>query len=366
MHIKISRSSISEVLNNVQTVVGAKTALPVLQNVKVAVKDGKAEFVCSDLEVTLQATAECEVLEEGETTIPVKLLSAVVGKVVDGVLDIEVKADDKAKLTAGTSMFRFNGISALEFPKLPQVEGDKISIPSATLREMLRKASIAMSVDETRANLKGILLDFSQGGGVVTAVATDGRRLSLLNCTTEVPAGFNGKFIIPRKAVDALLKRLPKDGDCEITVVGLQLCFISSKMRLTTKVIDAVYPNYMQVVPKEVKHTITINRADFIGAIDRVSVMAESGEGFVEITFGDNRLVLNSQNAEFGSSTDEIPIKYADETISMKFNPLYIREALNVIDEDEVDFLILSATAPTIIRKGGSDDYTYVVMPLRI
>ena len=254
MQIKITKSSLSEALNNVATVVASKTSLPVLQNVRIEAKDGKATFVCSDLDTTLIATAECEVTEDGATTIPVKTFALAVNKVVDGMVDIQVDPHDKARLTAGTSRFSFNGISAMEFPTLANADGAPLRIPCAAIREMLRKTAFAMCSDETRRTLNSVLLDFSKGGGKTIAVATDGRRLSLLNCTVDVPDGFTKSFILPRKAVDVLVKKLPKDGDCDIIISGSQLRFVTAKLELCTKLIDDSYPNYMQVVPKEAKH----------------------------------------------------------------------------------------------------------------
>lgn len=365
MHIKISKSSLSEALNNVASVVASKSSLPVLQNVKISVKDGKALFMCSDLDTTLIANAECEVLEDGETTIPVKTFAAAVSKVVDG--EVEVKVDDKdvAKLSAGTSKFSFKGIPAREFPTLKAAEGNPITIPTDALREMLRKVSFAMCADDTRRTLNSVYLDFSQGGGAAKAVATDGRRLSMLNCNVDVSEGFKSSFVLPRKAVEVLSKKLPKDGDCKIVSTGSQLMFGTAKFELYTKLIEDQYPNYAQVIPKTCNEKVIIDRVEFLGALDRVSVFTMSDSPKVLLTFSENLLVLNSGETEYGTSRDEVAIKYEGEKIEMTFNPQYVRDALNVMDEDEVEFSLINATSPAVIRKVGSDDYTYVVMPLR-
>lgn len=366
MHIKISKSSFSEALNSVQTVANSKASLPVLQNVKIVVRDGKAEFLCTDIETTLQTETSCEVLEDGETTIPVKPLASAVSKVIDGEIDFEVDEKDRAKLKAGSSRFRFNGIPAKEFPSLP--EGDSgigATVPAATLREMLRKTAFAMSVDETRRVLNGLFLDFSKGNGSALAVATDGRRLSLLECNLSIPEGFAEKFILPRKAVDVLIKRLPKDGDCTIKSVGSQVCFTTDRMKLTTKVVDGEYPNYSQVIPSAKLTPIQIDRAELVGALDRISVFTATDGGSVQFAFGDGRVVLNSKDTEFGSSKDEVPVKYTGESITINFNPQYIYDCLNALDDDEIDFCLVDGTNPAMIRRTGQADYTYVVMPLR-
>lgn len=364
MHIKISKSSLTEALNNVASVAGSKTSLPVLQNVKIQANDGAATFVCSDLDTTLVATAECEVVEPGETTIPVKNFAAASGKVVDGLIDLVV-VNDNAKVTAGTSQFSFKGISAKEFPTIPETTAEPVTIDCAAIREMFRKTAFAMCTDDTRRTLKSVLLDFSKGEGKALAVATDGRRLSLINSTVEVPAGFNKSFIIPSKAVDILVKKLPKDSKCDLIVSKSQLRFVTAKLELYTKLIDDAYPNYMQVVPKSVAQKVVVDRAELAGAIDRISIFTETDAPTMGLVLADNKIVLSSGETEYGSSRDEVAIKYEGEKIEMKFNPQYVRDVLNVLDEDEVEIGFNNSSSPAVIRKVGSEDYIYVVMPLR-
>lgn len=366
MHIKISKTSLSEALNNVATVVTAKTSLPVLQNVKIEAKDGKATFVCSDLDTTLFANADCEVEEDGATTIPVKTFAAAVSKVVDGIVELEVSDKDVAKLTAGTSKFKFNGIAAKEFPTWKEEEGTSATLSCAAIREMLRKTSFAMCADDTRRNLNSVLFDFSQGGGKTIAVATDGRRLALLNCIVEISNGFDSKFVLPRKAVETLVKKLPKDGDCTLVSYGNQLKFSTPKLSLLTKLIDDAYPNYAQVVPKTSNEKIVVDRVELAGAIDRISVFTSVTDSpTMVLAFADNKIVVSVGETEYGSARDEVPIKYEGEKIEIRFNPNYVRDVLNVIDDDEVEILLTNGSSPAIIRQVGSEDYTYVVMPVR-
>lgn len=367
MHIKISKSSLSEALNNVQAVVGAKGTLQVLQNVKVEAQDGEVKLTCSDLDVTLVANAECEIFEPGATTIPAKLFAAAVGKMVDGTIEISVDGSDCATISAGASVFKFKGIPAKEFPAIPAPDGATCTIESNAIREMLRKTAFAASQDDTRRTLQGVLLDFKKGDGIVKAVGTDGRRLAMLDCNLENTKGFEGQYIVPRKAVDMLSKKLPKEGNAELVTAKGQLLVKTARLIVITKLLDEAYPNYMQVVPKTEGKTVTMNRVEFIGALDRISVFtAATDSPCVVLTFGDNNLVINSGDTEFGSSHDEIPVKYDGETIEMRFNPQYVRDVLNAMDDDEIVMKISSSGTPAVIRKCESEDFTYVVMPLRV
>lgn len=366
MTIKISKASLSEALNNVQVAVAAKAPLAILQNVKMTAKEGKLELTCSDMDVTLTATADCEVVAEGSTTVPAKTFATAVGKAVDGVMEISVDSTDCATLKAGPSTFRFKGLPASEFPSIPSDDGVQCSIECSSLKEMLRKTSFAASQDDTRRTLQGVLLDFGDGGKEVKAVATDGRRLAILNCDMGESSGFNGQFIIPKKAVDIIQKKLPKDGKAILNTAKSQLRITTPRFDILTKLLDEVFPNYMQVVPKSTKETITVNRVDLLGALDRSSVLTSSDSPTVNLTFKDNCIELNSSDADVGSSHDEVPIKYNGEVIELRFNPQYVREVLSALDEDEIEFKLTNGASPAIIRKSGADDYTYVVMPLRV
>ena len=139
----------------------------------------------------------------------------------------------------------------------------------------------------------------------------------------------------------------------------------TARLVITTKLLDEAYPDYMQVIPKTDGTEIAMNRVEFLGALDRISVFMTISPCVI-LTFGENKLVLNSGDTELGSSHDEIPVKYDGETIEMRFNPYYVRDALTAMDDEEVVMKITNSAAPAIIKKVGANDYTYVVMPLRV
>jgi len=127
-----------------------------------------------------------------------------------------------------------------------------------------------------------------------------------------------------------------------------------------------MFPNYMQVLPKTEGNEVAMNRIDFLGALDRISVFTSITDSpCVVLTFSHNGLTLNSGDTEAGSAHDEIPVKYDGNEIAIRFNPAYIRDVLTAMDEDEI-VMKIAGVGPSVIRKSESDDYTYVVMPLRV
>lgn len=366
MLIKINKSSLAEALSNVQTVGGGKTTMAVLNNVKIEAKDGKVAFTCTDLDRTIEAYVDCEVVEPGATTLPVKVFAAAVNKVVDGIIELFVDEGNKGQMKAGTSQFVFNGIAASDFPELPEASADdSCMVQSSALREMLRKTSIAMSMDDSRAVLNAVLLDFSKGAGIVKSVATDGRRLSTLECEIK-GAKFTEQYVIPKQSVEVLLKKLPREGEVELIKIGKQLKFRTSSFSFITKLLDNIYPNYAQVIPKETKNSVLVNRVELLGAIDRISVVADGADvPAMTLTIGDNKIAVDASNRELGEVHDEVPVKYEGPSIKISFAPRFIRDVLSVLDEDEIAVRFNDGVSPAIIDKGSTYDYLYVVMPLR-
>ena len=364
MKIKITKAALSEALNTVQTVVDGKAAVMILQNVKIEAADGKATFTCTNLDVTMIATAACEVVEAGTTALPAKILSAIIGKAVDGIVDISVDDKAKAKISAGTSRYNINGTDAASFPQLPELTGESASLPVEVLREMLRKTSFAVSQDDARRTFTGLLLDFETDG--ITAVGADGRRLARYKVKASIPDSFAKQYILPRKAFDVLKARLPKEGDVEMTAVGHQLKFKFGDNAFITKLIDETYPNYNLVIPKSFAFTVEVDRNGLVGAIDRISVLSGIGEDqSVRLTFSNGLVSLKAFADIVGDCTDEVPAKYDGEEIEMRLNPVYIKEVLGALDEDVIKVELNNGSSPAVIKATGDIDFIYVVMPLR-
>ena len=192
---------------------------------------------------------DCEVVNEGATTLPAKLLLNTIAKAPEGVIEVEVDAQDRAVIKAGSSTSKISGMSVVDYPTLPK-DSDSFEyvLQQITLREMLRKTSYAASQDDTRKTLKGVLMSFK--GGKLTMVATDGRRLALVEHEIELPAQAERDVILPSKVVNELQRSLMTDGDVRITIEKTQIAFKMGQTKVYSKLLDEVYPNYRQVIPE--------------------------------------------------------------------------------------------------------------------
>ncbi len=217
MKFKITRSRFLEGLKTVQNIVPSKGALQIIQNILVEAKDNKLYMTTTDLDISIRAVVDCETDNDGATTLPAKLLSNMIAKAPDGVVEVEVDAQDRAVIKAGTFTSKVAGMSVVDYPTLP-VDGNSFEyvVQQVTLREMLRKTAYAASQDDTRKTLKGVLMSFKDGK--LTMVATDGRRLAMVEHEIEVPKEAEKDVILPSKVVNELQRSLSTDGDVRITI----------------------------------------------------------------------------------------------------------------------------------------------------
>lgn len=363
MKFKIVRSKFLDSLKKVQNVVGSKGSMMILQNVLLEAREGHLHLTTTDLDISIRSMVQCDVEVEGATTLPAKLLFNAISKAAEGVIEVDVNAEDRAEITAGSALFKLSGMPVSDFPSLPQDQNSfEYVIPQISLREMLRKTAYAASQDDTRKTLKGVLMSFRDGK--LTMVATDGRRLALVEHEIELPDDAQRDVILPTKVVAELQRSLTTDGDARITIEKSQISFKLGDTRLYSKLLDEVYPNYRQVIPGEMNERVVVDRQLLLSAIDRVSVMTIDESNSTKLTFDANELIVSSAASEAGSARDVVPIKYDGPHIDIVFNPGFVMDPIKAIDEDEVTIELRDGHSPALIKC--SVPFLYVMMPLRI
>lgn len=363
MKIKIVRAKFLESLKKVQNIAAAKGSLQILQNVLLEASENKLYLTTTDLDLSIRSVVDCETEREGSATLPAKLLFNTIAKAAEGTVELDISPDDRALITAGTAVFKLSGMPVADFPTLPaDSEAFAYTLPQMTLREMLRKTAFAASQDDTRKTLKGVLASFKDGK--LTMVATDGRRLALIEHELEFPASEERDLVLPTKVVAELQRALTNDGDVSITVEKSQVSFNLGSTKLYSKLLDEVYPNYRQVIPSANVQRVTIERKMLLDAIDRVSVMMIDDTNSTRLAFDSNELIVTSASSDVGEARDLVPIKYDGPHIELVFNPGFVMDPLKAIDEDEVILEFTDNTKAALIKC--SVPFLYVMMPLRV
>ena len=363
MKFKIVRSKFLEGLKSVQNIVAGKGSLPILQNVLLETGEGEIKMTTTDLDISIKASSECEIMEAGSTTLPVKLLFNAITKVAEGEVEIDVDDKERASISAGNARYKLVGMPEKEFPRLPKDQDAYIyTVSQQVFKEMLRKVAYSASQDDTRRTLKGVLLSFKDMK--LTMVATDGRRLALIENELEFPKDAEKDIVLPSKAVGELQRSMTGSGDLSLIVQKSQICFTFGSVTIYSKLMDDAYPNYKQVIPKETVEHISIDRQLLLDALDRASVMTMDEAHSTKLIFEDGKLTVTSAASDIGEAKDVVPIKYAGEKIEIMFNPSYVMDPLKAIDDDEVTINLNDGHSPAVIKCG--IPFLYVLMPLRI
>ena len=367
MNLTISKDQIIAGLQSVQNVVSTRTTLPILSNVLLRAEDNHLEIIATDLDVTVSCKVEAKITKPGATTLPVKKLFGIVRE-LNG--EIEIETDDKhiASVRSGSSFFKIHGLAADEFPPLPQFKDDKkVLISQETIRGMLKKTSFAVSTDESRYVLNGIFISLKEGK--MTFVATDGRRLALVDEEVELAEKVVGEFIVPAKAVNELTRLLQDKGSVEIKFGENQASVALQNengfsVLLITKLIEGNYPNYRQVIPGEAKERITLAREEFQQALRRAEIMTSEKTNSVKLAFGKNALTITANSPEVGEAREIIAINYKGKEFAIAVNPRYLIDPLAALTEDEVYLELIDELSPGVVKINGP--FLYVVMPMRL
>ena len=363
MKFSANKSALFEGLQKVQNVVGTRSTLPILANVLIEAGKENICLTTTDLDVTVKTTVQAKIGKPGSITLPVRRLSSIVRELPDEEIAIEVDDKNMATVTCGTAYFKVLGIGADDFPEVPdQTDEYGYTIGQGTFREMLRKCSYSASSDETRHVLNGVLLSFKQGK--LTVVATDGRRLALVEHELDFPAEAETDVILPSKAVMELQHTLGANGDMKVFVKKNQMMFEFGDTFIASKLIDGTYPNYRQVIPAQCEERITVEREMLATALRRVSLVSTDKSSAVKLNFAKNRLTIVMSSPEVGEARDTIAIKYSGKEISVAFNPEYMSEPLKILDHDEVYIELIDDLSPGVIKC--DSPFLYVLMPMRI
>src|SRR5438128_5963703 len=294
MNLSISKEQIINGLQAVQNVVSTRTTLPILSNVLLRAEGEKLEFTATDLDVTVVCGVEAKIKKPGSSTVPVKRLFGIVRELGNSEIDLEVDEKHVCSIRSGASFYKINGLSADEFPPLPKFkEEKKVVLPQEKVRGMMKKTSFAISTDESRYVLNGIFISLKDHK--MTMVATDGRRLALVDEEVDVPESSQGEFIAPAKAVTELNRLLQDKGNVEIRYTDNQASFTlkdekNGSVLIVTKLIEGNYPNYRQVIPAETKERISLMREEFLHALRRAEIMTSEKSNSVKMSFGKNKL----------------------------------------------------------------------------
>jgi DNA polymerase III subunit beta len=353
-------------------IVEKKTTMPILSNLLIRTQQNRVKIIATDREVGLVADYEAEVIREGDITLSARKLHEMVREIRGEMIHVSKNERDMVVLTCKKEVFRIPGIPADDYPLVEiQDELPMYKIKGSTLREMIRKTAFAMSADDMRKNLNGVFLETERSGEAVLirVVATDGHRLAMM--TMDVGEKdfmiMEKGVIIPRKGLGEI-RRLLEDVPGDVLIrIRRGMCVVKTDhILLKVSLVDGEYPDYRRVIPTEKGIVMGIEKDKFLHSLRRMSVISSERYNGVILTLSSGRVMLNSTNPDVGEANDEIEVSYEGEERSVGYNVTYLADAIEVIDEERVDFEIGVAMKPGIIRAVGNANYYCIVMPLKL
>jgi DNA polymerase-3 subunit beta len=379
MKIRIAKAAFVNGLQQVLNVVGIRSSLPILGNVLLNAKDNVLELTTTNLDMGIRCSVKADVQIEGRIALPARKLASIIKALPESDVELDC-SQNQAKIISGRSKFRLMGMNDAEFPALPTFAQDKgFSLEQQTLGNMLRHVSFAQSEDENRYLLHGVFFAFRKENDKMQLhlVATDGRRLSLIQKDIEAPITLEGaEFILPAKTVIELERLLQQTALIKIYFNDKQVAFeltlenaalesgLQNSIYLVSKKVEGRFPNYQQVIPQTTVHRVKLERGLLLECIQRVSLVSSQENNTVKLKFGDNLLELSASSAELGEAQEAMAIDYTEDPVTIAFNPRFLSDPLRSLQEDEIFFEFKDELSPGVIKT--FEKFLCVVMPLRL
>ena len=349
MEFRIHKTEFVRGLRLAQSIADRKSTMPMLANVLLRVTGkNKLHVAATDLNVSITAELKLSTGVEGGLTINAKALHDIVVNLPGDEVSIKKVENNWAEIKAGKVSYRIVGMPDRDFPKVPDHREATFSdLDSATLREMIDRTLFSVCNDETRFHLNGVL--FESNGTTARMVSTDGHRLSKVDRKMVKGPQLSAGVIIPKKGVLEIKKILDGATSCKLGI-KTPFAFVQvDDLVLAIKLIDAQFPPYEQVIPKNHKHTVVIDRAQLLDGIKRAQLMSNETRG-VKLTFADGTLAIASDNPDVGEVREELDADYNGEPLVIGFNPKYLIDILNAIQSDQIALELGGQLDPGLVR----------------
>jgi DNA polymerase III subunit beta len=373
LRITVAKDELVAALGIVSRAVSTRTSVQILSGILLEGQNdsaggGELRLAATDMELSLRATVAAQLEGDGAIVLPGKTLVDIARLLPADEVVIEHKpAESVVHVTSGTASYTLNTYNPEDFPRLPELDAvQTFSVDRESLLETITRVARAASRDESRPVLTGILVSFT--GGKLVMAATDSYRLAVKETELDgtVP---ELEAIVPSRALQELA-RIATSGDAvEVGVHENQVLFSAGSSGggvawLTTRRIDGQFPNYRQLLPEQFEHELSLPRAEVLEVVRRASVMIQRATP-LQLRFAEGELTAIARTHEVGESQESMPVAFTGETLEIGFNADFLRDGLESMDGDDVRFKLISPLRPAVLQ-GENDDFTYLVMPIRL
>jgi len=363
LRITCSKDELVQALGVVSRAVSTRTSVQILSGILLEAANNELKVAATDMELSLRATLPARVEGDGAIVLPGRTLADIARLLPADEVEIEHKpAESVAHLTCGSASYTLNTFSPEDFPRLAELEAvSTFSVEREALLETITRVARAASRDESRSVLTGILVQFA--GGKLVMAATDSYRLAVKETALSGKAP-ELEAIVPGRALQELARIATAGDEVEVGVQENQVVFSTSGVWLTTRRIDGQFLNYRQLLPETFEHELTLPRTELLEVVRRASVMIQRATP-LQLRFAEGEITVVARTHEVGESKESMPAAYTGEPLEIGFNAEFLRDGLELLESDSVRMKLISPLRPVVIH-GETDDFTYLVMPIRL
>ena len=365
MKIICTQENLSKGLSLVSNIANKNSNLPILNNVLLKANKEGLTLITTDLEIGVKASVRGKIEEEGNFTVDAKLLNSFVNYLGKENIDLKLK-DSALEVKSKNQETNIKGLEAEDFPLIPDVvRENEIELSSGDLKKALQQVMPAASLDSSRVEINAVNFNFQTDQ--LTLAATDSYRLA--EKKIKIANGKEHNLIIPLKTLQELARILSEQGDQTIKIYlnENQIMFVFDGVELISRVIDGKYPDYSQIIPSEFITDIKCDIAKFVPAIKSVALFCKQGINDIRLSFDAKKqeIVVATTSSNTGNSIARVSAEVKGENSDIVFNHRYLLDGLSNINSSDVLIKINSNTSPGLLQPTDSQDYIYLVMPIR-
>ena len=366
MEFSIKKKILLDCLVHFQSVVERRNTIPILSNIKISALEGGLTLTATDLVMELSEKLVADVKSVGGVTISSQLFFEIIRKAPENA-DVTLKVDQKTGsvfVLFGESKFSLPTLPADDFPIMDALKLDvSLEIESKEFKNLINNSKFCMGLDESRQYLNGIYLHSSENA--ISTVATDGHRLAKCTISKNEIKSFEG-IIIPKKTVLEVSK-IAEDYTEKILLSfsKTRIKFIFGNLVIVSKLVNASFPDYESVIPKDNDQVMVVDCKSFSQTIDRVSTISDEKFRTVKFAISGNNCIVSSFGNDKSIGTENVNVDFEGSEISINFNARYILDVLNIIKNGKVKFHFSQKTAPTILQSDSLNNSLFLIMQMR-
>ena len=367
MHITFPKANLQKAINVLQKVSQNKTSSNLPGAIYITTKNGRVELQGNDFELGIRLTIDGDIKEPGTLVVGSRYFQELIRKLPGDTIELYKPEDGNSlTITSGSSEFNLVTLHPDDFSLVEQIhDQDHVNIDSFAMKDLIDLTNYAAATDEDRPVFTGALLEIKENE--VTMVATDTHRMAVKKITIDEPATTPMRAIIPTKTLAEVSRLLPTDNPAMINIIWnrTQIVFNFESIYIISRLIEGTYPEYEKVIPSQFDSSAVIDRREFAGAVDRVSLLAKDiSYNVIRYDWAESNVTLSTQNTEIGMAKEDVAVEFKGTPFTISFNGRYISDILRHSTGDNIH-LFLKQNGPVVIRQDNNPNYTYVVTPVR-